>query len=298
MIKTILAWAVMGFILFSGIWYFLLKESDYSISFKSSSAPGELYQSLLYYPFDKEFESSQITGRAPFEKLVQAIKIDGQKLELTWNFLEENKSKSLVRIDIKGQNSFQNRLGILLRNNDLQQKIAQEIDGIKVNLENNSDLYKVKIIGQAISPETTCACISLKNELNQKAFDMIKNIGSLSDYILESTAEMTAKPRIVINSWDTESNIIMFDFCFPIATESIPPPPSGISIKRFPPVNSIKAIYNGNYMFSHLAWMQLLDYADKNNLEVENTPLEIFNDNPELGGDSRIWEAEIYMPLK
>lgn len=297
MIKTILAWTVLGFLLFTGLWYFYLKDSDYSISFKSSQSPGEAYQSLLYYPFDEEFGNSQIIQKVPFDKLVQEVEIDGEKHELTWNFSEESDFGSLVKIGINSTNSFRNRLKLLFKSSKPQSTITEEIKEVKRNLEENSDLYSVKIIGKAISPATTCACISLKNGLDQKAFDMIKNISRLSDYIMESKAEMTAKPRIIVNSWDRESNIITYDFCFPIADGSTAPP-SGISIKEIPSANSLKAIYNGNYMYSHLAWMQLIKYAEDNNMEVQNTPQEIFNDNPEMGGDARAWEAEIFMPLK
>lgn len=297
MIKTILTWIFLGLLLFSGVWYFLLKESDFSINFKSSGVPGEIYQNLLYYPFEQEFESSEITERVPFKKLVQEISLEGEKFELTWIFSEENETESRVKVDINSDHSFNTRLNLLFRNNDLQTRIAKKIKQIKEHLDVNSSLYKVNVLGETISPATICACISLENELNQKALDMMRNIGRLSGYILESQIEMTGKPRVIVNNWDQETNIITYDFCFPVANKSNTPP-AGIFFKEIPAVNSIKAIYNGNYLYSHLAWMQLLNYAKTNNLEVEKTPQEIFNDNPEMGGDARIWEAEIYMPLK
>lgn len=298
MIKTFISWIFLALILFLGIWYFLLKNSDYSISFKSSAGTGEIYQSLLYYPFDKKFDNTQIIERVPFEKLVQEIILNKEKIKLTWNISEDTEDKSLIRVDVNSSNSFQNRLNLLFKRNKLQDRITEEIKEVKNNLEGNSELYDVKILGKAISPATTCACITLKNELDQKAFDMIKNINSLSNFVMENEVEMTAKPRIVVNSWNRKSNVIVYDFCFPIAKNSVSNPPQGISIKEFQPVESIKAIYNGNYMYSHLAWMQLLNYAKTNNLEVEDKPLEIFNDNPEMGGDARNWEAEIFLPLK
>jgi hypothetical protein len=41
-----------------------------------------------------------------------------------------------------------------------------------------------------------------------------------------------------------------------------------------------------------------LDYAKKEGLEVEETPVEVFYNNPNMGADERNWKAEIYLPLK
>jgi effector-binding domain-containing protein len=71
-----------------------------------------------------------------------------------------------------------------------------------------------------------------------------------------------------------------------------------IIYKRIPTQRAIKAVYNGNYTTSDRAWYVLLDYAKKNNLEVTGLPLEVFYNNPNLGGDALNWKAEIFMPLK
>ena len=57
-------------------------------------------------------------------------------------------------------------------------------------------------------------------------------------------------------------------------------------------------IYNGNYITSDRAWYELLDDAERKNIEVHQTPVEVFYNNPNYGGDELNWKAEIYMPLK
>jgi len=60
----------------------------------------------------------------------------------------------------------------------------------------------------------------------------------------------------------------------------------------------LKAIYNGNYITSDRAWYALLDYAAKNGIAVTGLPIEIFNNNPNMGTNELEWETEIFMPLK
>ena len=59
----------------------------------------------------------------------------------------------------------------------------------------------------------------------------------------------------------------------------------------------MKAEFNGNYIFSDRAWYELRDYAEKKGLKVTDKPLEIFFNNPNMGGDELQWKADIYMPL-
>jgi len=42
----------------------------------------------------------------------------------------------------------------------------------------------------------------------------------------------------------------------------------------------------------------LLDYAQKNNIPVEKKPIEIFYNNPNMGGDGLDWTTEVFMPIK
>jgi effector-binding domain-containing protein len=71
-----------------------------------------------------------------------------------------------------------------------------------------------------------------------------------------------------------------------------------LNYKQIPATRALKAIYNGNYITSDRAWYTLLDYAEKMKEEVTPLPLEVFHNNPNMGGNELQWKAEIYMPLK
>lgn len=298
MSKTLIAWTVVFFLTVAGIWYFAVKKYDYTIRFETSVNPSEIYQKLLYYEF-QEFEKVEVDARAPFKNLVQKGELKGKDLKLSWELSKENDTVTNVLVGIKNtENPFKSRLQLLTGSGTFKEKAISEIKQFKKALEKDSDLYNIDIKGETMSPETTCACIYLKNTVNMKALDMVQNINTLSGFMVDNDLEMEAKPRIQVLKWDVTSNSIDYNFCFPIDPAASPKPSGDIFITKIPAQNSLMAIYNGNYMYSHLAWVRLLDYAAENNLKLEQRPLEIFNDNPEMGGDSRNWEAEIYLPIK
>jgi effector-binding domain-containing protein len=103
---------------------------------------------------------------------------------------------------------------------------------------------------------------------------------------------------IVVNSWNREADSLDFNFCFPIVRSERLPEYPGISYKRIFSKKALKAVYNGNYITSDRAWYALLDYAHRNNIPVEETPVEVFYNNPNMGGNALTWKAEIFLPIK
>ncbi len=71
-----------------------------------------------------------------------------------------------------------------------------------------------------------------------------------------------------------------------------------LKYKQFNSVKALKAIYNGNYITSDRAWYALLDKAEGKNIELAKTPIEVFYNNPNFGGNELLWKAEIFMPIK
>lgn len=298
MFKKILVIAVTIILAATGFWYFSIKKYDYKVSFKTHNIVGEVYQKLLYYK-NGGFDDLEVVEKYPFKKIVQQGKINNSPIEFTWHFLKKNDSVTIVETGVNHlEKPLLDRVKLLFGTTTTQQEVAKELTRFQTSLNKDSELYEVEIIGKTTTPPATCACIALENEVDKKAFDMMKHIHILSNYIMINDLEMTARPRVQVNSWDLKTNNIGYDFCFPVKPGSIGKLHPLITIKIFPVREALKAIYNGNYMSSHLTWVRLLDYAEKNNLEVEKQPLEIFNNNPEMGGNARNWEAEIYFPLK
>ena len=126
---------------------------------------------------------------------------------------------------------------------------------------------------------------------------MMQYFGLLDNAMAENELQLDGRPFLIINEWDMKNDKIQYDFCFPIVDNDTLFEHPDILFKKIESKKALKATYNGNYISSDRAWYALLDYAEKNNIEVDRTPIEIFHNNPNMGGDELKWSAEIYMPL-
>ncbi|PRX51941.1 hypothetical protein [Salegentibacter salegens] len=280
------------------LWYFAIKNDDYTIKFEAKALPGEIAYRIDAPVFDRmEINNSEI--KFDFSRVVQEAKLGSESYNLNWIIKPKNDSVTKIKVEITNKNnSFEDRFLLLIGQNDSQKEMKAEIAYFNKALTTNRELYTVTIEGETVSPENTCACITTDSKVDQKAFEMMKTIDILSNYILDNDLKTLGRPRILINSWDKKSKNINFSFCFPIAEIKDYPENLLINIQKISSEKALKASFYGNYMFSHNAWFHLLDYAEKNNIEVKTENiLEVFKDNPQMGGDESLWEAEIYMPI-
>jgi effector-binding domain-containing protein len=103
---------------------------------------------------------------------------------------------------------------------------------------------------------------------------------------------------VEITHWDQENDSLYYNFGQPVFVDDSLPKQQGIEYKQLKKRPAIKAVYNGNYITSDRAWYALMDYAKQNNIPIEPTVLEVFYNNPNMGGNDIEWKAEIYMPIK
>lgn len=296
--KNFITWTIIIVLASLSIWYFFLKDYDYSISFNSPVSAGELYQANLNYEYGY-MEQPVVGETEPFSKIYKKTSIEGDTINLLWEFFPEDKSGSVAKLKISHpQKNLLTRWQLLFGKTEEQHKIIEETKRFQESTIRNLDLYDITYEGITQTPEAFCACIQLENGVNSKAIEMIKNIDKLSNFVIDNDLKMAGKPRIEILRWDLAANYIAYNFCFPVNTGKNKEISSPLFYKTLPSRPALKAIYKGNYMYSHLAWVNLLEQARNLGHEVVPTPLEIFNDNPEMGGDSRNWETEVYLPLK
>ena len=116
--------------------------------------------------------------------------------------------------------------------------------------------------------------------------------------LIDNGVEFDGFPMIEITEWNQVNDSIYFNFGRPIKRSEKLPIGTDIEYKRIFRKKALKAEYNGNYITSDRAWYALLDYAEKNNIEVEGTPVEVFHNNPKNEGNQLKWKAEIYLPIK
>ena len=127
---------------------------------------------------------------------------------------------------------------------------------------------------------------------------MLSNISVIMNYIKDNEIPLNGDPFLEVTHWDQEHDSIDFNFCFPIHIKDSLPDHPEILFKETAPLHALKAVYHGNYKISDNAWYYLLDYAERKHLKIEDTPIEIYLNDPHEGGNSLEWEAHILLPLK
>ncbi len=170
---------------------------------------------------------------------------------------------------------------------DFNKKLKQHIKNFRVTIKGESELKP-----------TYCAYVPIKSTQVGKASGMMKNYSLLSTILVKNKVELNGKPFVEITHWDMEKDSIHYNFCYPIIKNDSLPEHQLIKYKQLEGKKALKAVYNGNYITSDRAWYALIDHAKNNNIEIEKKPVEIFYNNPNMGGDALQWKAEIYLPVK
>lgn len=298
MSKKLFSVLIFLLLIISGTWYFFFKEYDFTISFKTKVAPGIAYNKINSWEY-RELEAINFNEVSLFEKLEQQVEFKNSTYRLHWTFSSENDSVTKVSTGVRGTNNIiQTRLKLIFGKAPFKEIIEKEIRQIRETISADSQLYSVSIDEKIISPGSYCACISDSSETDKKAYSMMATIDRLSEFVLNNNLETNGRPRVQVNHWDPEKNTINFDFCFPVKKPEIKPEDPVVFFREITPFPSLKATYHGNYMFSHYSWLELLNHAQIHNIDVSYSPLEIFHNNPETGGNSIHWKAEIYLPLQ
>lgn len=284
-----------------GIWYFFIKDYNYKITFKTHQAPGIVYHHILEWNDGeaKNIEVINLIEKHPFNRINQEFKSGDATYNLNWEIIKENDTTSFVTLKIKDEsNSFKQNLQAIFFKNDFVKNRISKVKDLRSYINNKAEFYRISRITKDILPSVNCAYITLESNITNKAMSMVSNISLVMSYIKDNDIELTGNPFSEITSWNMDNDSIKFNFCFPIKEMEKYPESDIVKIKKSIPKSGIKVDYNGNYSTSHLAWYRLLDYAKTYNININNLPIEIYKNDPHLGGDAIKWLAEIYMPIE
>ena len=278
--------------------YLFVYPYDYQIRFEAGTFPGTINQSIK-----KWHENVGVPGTGVEQDnlyhLAHQVQVGDSVHLYDWTIepISENRSEVTVRIRDR-DHSLKNKLMVPFTDAKIEQLGVQYVSRFAQELKGHTDLFKVQIDGIAELPSTFYAYVSLKTSQHGKAGGMMDNYMMMSNVLIENQITMNGPPMIIVNEWDRDRDSLDFNFCFPIIRSDKLPRHPAIQYKRIFPKQAIKATYNGNYITSDRAWYALLDYAEREGLEVEATPVEVFHNNPNMGGDALRWKADIYLPLK
>lgn len=279
------------------LWYLFLKPQDYQVNFKAKAIPGTIFETVKAW--NKGFDSVIPVDYIDPRHFKQTIVVNDSVHVYEWEINPVHDSLSEVQVNIKDlDHSVNNRVAIPFSDTDFQKgsrKLLLDFNGF---LNEHIQDFTVSIEGEEETFSSYCACVRLKTAPEDKAKGMMANYNFLNTILLEREIELNGPPFVEVLDWDLESNSLSYNFCNPIIRSERLPDHPDIEYKRIYSKNAIKAIYHGNYITSDRAWYALWDYAEKNNIPIEKKPLEIFYNNPNMGGNELEWTTEIFMPIK
>ncbi|MEE1961255.1 GyrI-like domain-containing protein [Allomuricauda taeanensis] len=279
------------------LWYLFIKPQDYQVSFKAKAIPGTIYETVKAW--NMGFDSVvplQFESPTHFE---QTIVVNDSVHVYEWNITPIHDSLSQVKVNIKDpEHTLKNKVSVPFSDTDLEKGVRKTLIQFNGFLNDHLKDFKVSIVGEAELFSSFCACVALNTTPENKARGMMANYSLLNSFLVENGVTLNGLPFVEVENWDLKANMLTYNFCYPILrSEKLPNHPD-IAYKRIFSKKTLKAIYNGNYITSDRAWYALLDYAQKNNIAVENKPIEVFYNNPNMGGNELNWKTEVYMPLK
>ncbi|MEM7380681.1 MAG: AraC family transcriptional regulator, partial [Bacteroidota bacterium] len=287
----------LGILVFCGlVWYLFLKPFDYRVSFRANTYPGIVAQSIKSWSSDQK--QSEIIAQDALLEITQQFQFGDSIHIYHWNIIPVNDSLTKIKVNIEDpENGLANRLRIPFADTDFEKRSRKTLTRFNELLKQHLREIRVTIVEPALSPETFCACTSRLTSARGKAMGMMKDFPLLNTLLAQNKIALNGSPILEITSWDKQKDSIAFNFCFPvIRSDSLPEHPE-LFYKTVEGKKSLKAIYNGNYITSDRAWYALLSHAENENQKVTGLPLEVFKNNPNMGGDALRWEAEIYMPI-
>ncbi|WP_422349219.1 GyrI-like domain-containing protein [Flagellimonas sp.] len=291
-------WFFLAVIVMALVWYLFLKPSDYTIRFEVKTFPGAINQTIKFW--DKTLDAvTPATQDGSLYELRQKLRFNDSIHTYAWEIVPINDSLSKVIVNVRDeQHSLANKLQVPFADTDFEKRSRKTVLDLMENIEDHINKFKVTIVGEDEIPEKYFAYVPVEGTQIQKARGMMQNLSFVSQVILENQAQLNGPPMIQVTDWDMETDSLKYNFGHPIIRSEKLPMDTEIQYKRIFKKRALKAVYNGNYITSDRAWYALLDYAKKNNIEVDPNPVEVFFNNPNMGGDELEWKAEIYMPIK
>ncbi|MGO4817538.1 GyrI-like domain-containing protein [Flavobacterium sp. W22_SRS_FP1] len=292
---------VVIFVSFLG-WYFLLKQSDYSISFKANAASGTISQGIAEWTASQSKDQNEIytvLEKRNYDFIKHQMKKGNVKMEYIWEMNALNDSMTNITVGIKDlNNSFYNKITALpFFPSKFKTDQIEKIKSFKSGLEDHVNEFKIRIDGEASTEEIYVAYVSIKSVMQEKAQSMITYDPIIVGYLDKNKIKIIGfRPYLEVTNWDQDKEMVSFNYCFPIAKNTKYVPDANVKFKTIPAMKGIQATYFGNFRTSDRAWFTLLDYAKKNDVKLDTKPLEHFLDNPFLGGNELEWKTEIIIP--
>ncbi len=278
------------------LWYLFIYPYDYMVRMKVNTFPGTIKQTLKLW--DSNLTNAQILEQEGLHSVLQEITFGDSTHLYKWEVIPENDSLSSIKVFVKDrENSLSNKIKVPFADTDFEKRTRKTLKDFLDQLTEHIESFRVTLKEPEEFQGKFCACTSLSTSQFKKADGMMKDYPLLNNILVKSGLQLDGPPLVEVTAWDREEDWLKYNFCYPIKrTDSLPEHPD-LVYKEIQSRKALKAEYNGNYVTSDRAWYFLLDHASKKEIEVTGLPIEVFFNNPTLGGDALRWKAEVYMPI-
>ena len=278
-----------------GVWFLFIREFDVRFKFKARTLPD-----IALVTF-KTWASSQGTDDVSYDfetiSAIQTIKSGTEKYTINWSFDLQKDSTTIAYAAITSDgNRFKNRLGSLFSSTPIKKEGAALVNDFYNKLNEHLAKVRVKVVGKSAFDEQLCICLPVETTQLGKAGGMMKNYSYIGEIISKDELKINGNPLLEIEEWDQKEDFLKFNFCFPVE-EKKDLSDSSFFYKSFEQIDALQAVYNGNYINSDRAWYALKFHAERNDIQVEMKPLEIFYHNPNIDREEMKWRADVFLPL-
>ena len=283
-----------------GIWYFVIKDYNYRITFTINQPQGIVYHGLTKWNNGELPNNKVVTtlNQTPFNQISQSLMVGDSVFKINWELKKKNDSSTFVIAKIKDEkNSFKQNLQVPFTNNTFVKQSISVVKNFSETLLLNKKNYKISDVTRDKIPTRYCAYIPLQSSTEGKAITMVRNIPKIMNYIKGNNIQITGSPFVEVTNWDIVKDSISFNFCFPIQKTNSYPKTDQVFFKQTKEREVLKTIFNGNYKISHMAWYKIINYAEVNNIKIDKLPVEFFLNDPHAGGNDLEWVAEVYIGI-
>ena len=279
------------------VYYLFLRPFEYRVKLKTRTLPGDVIQTVKIW--NRSLEKSQVVEVDSLDGLEQVITRNNRVYHFTWRFdaLSDSVTSINVMITEPGQ-VLKNKILIPFSEQPIEVDAREIMYNFHHVLREHLTITRVKVVGESNLDSAFCICKSIEGPQIEKAYGMMREFVSLTNFISEFNLKVKGYPMVRITEWRHSAGEVKFDFCFPIIADETLPQIDAFTFKKFAASRALKAEYFGNYITSDRAWYELLNYARENGYEVTGLPVEYFQNNPNLGINETQWKAEIYLPIR
>ena len=289
------------FLAFVTMSYLFVFPYHYKVSFSTKQPPGVVFDHLRAWPEFDQNDTVQVANQdmALYHSLIQNIDHPKGALLVDWSIKRQNDSSTRVEGRFSAINeTLKEKIRLPFGQSFVPQSSIALTESLALGLIEKSKNFKTHSISDTIMSSIFCAYIPVHTKEAKKAEGMLRQISTVMNYIKDNNITLNGDPFITVSHWDPDAQDLSFDFCFPIDSLAARPSDPEVRFKTLSSRRYLKAIFNGNYRISQQGWYTLLDYAQRNEIELGPEIIEIYRNDPHEGGDSMEWVAELLMPVK